>query len=302
MLKICPNTINKPLKKGDEINVINVSSALNDERLLQDGINIFNEWGLKCQTNINQIIGRKWGYLSGDDLTRHKELYSKPNIPLTIFACGGWGAARILERPFPWQRGWFVGYSDVTSILLSRLSLGFHGGIHGPLMTSISKEPDWSKERLKSLLFGEPVPDLKGESWKKGIAKGPLVVANLTVASHLLGSSHIPDLSDAILILEDVGESPYRIDRMLTQWRLAGLLQKLAGIGFGNFKNCINDEDDDSITSFQLDEILQERCHDLEIPILGKLPVGHCEGNAALPQGSHALIDGNNGLLRIFPS
>ena len=91
---------------------------------------------------------------------------------------------------------------------------------------------------MKSLLFGDFVPDLVGQSLNDGIATGPLVIANLTVASHLLGSSNVPDMKGAILVLEDIGEAPYRIDRMLTHWRLTGILHKLAGIGFGTFKNC----------------------------------------------------------------
>ena len=179
-----------------------------------------------------------WGYLSGKDSVRFNSLHPIDPSPLLIFSRGGWGAARLLERSQPWRQGWLLGFSDVTSLLLARLAAGFAGGIHGPLLTSLSNEPDWSKKRLKSLLFNKSVPDLFGEPWKKGIGCGPLVVANLTVASHLLGSSHIPNLEGAILIFEDVGEFPYRIDRMLTQWRLAGILQKLAGVGFGNFHEC----------------------------------------------------------------
>ena len=78
------------------------------------------------------------------------------------------------------------------------------GGIHEPLLSTLAAEPVWSQERLRALLFGEPLADLQGQSWGKGAAKGPLIAANLTVASHLLGSPHMPDLTGAILILEDV--------------------------------------------------------------------------------------------------
>ena len=109
----------------------------------------------------------------------------------------------------------------------------------------------------------------------------------------------MPNLNGAILVLEDIGEAPYRIDRMLTQWRLNGLLQNLAGIGLGNFstpKEEINEQ------LFTIREILQDRCMDLNIPIVANLPVGHCCGNAALPLGWEATINGDKGILSIHPS
>ena len=105
-------------------------------------------------------------------------------------------------------------------------------------------------------------------------------------------------MKGAILILEDVDEEPYRIDRMLTQWRLAGILQNLAGLAFGNFKNCEHIQRDD-YKSFELEEILKERSMDLKIPVLGNLPIGHCHGNAAIPIGRKALLNCKKGILRI---
>jgi len=127
-------------------------------------------------------------------------------------------------------------------------------------------------------------------------------VTNLTVASHLLGSRHIPNLKGAILILEDVGEAPYRIDRMLTQWRLAGLLQELAGLAFGKFTKCESPNNESEKRTFQVQEVLKERSKDLNIPIIGNLPIGHCCGNASLPLGRLALIDANEGRLSLLTS
>ena len=300
MVQVDSYTYAKPLKKGDEVITVAASSALEDDQLLLDGLKVLEGWGLVCRPQF--VTGRNWGYLAGDDLIRYDELHQKETAPLLAFARGGWGSARLLERPQPWKEGWLLGYSDVTSLLLSRLSAGFDGGIHGPLVTSLAREPTWSKERLRSLLFGNLVPDLYGEPWNSGVATGPLVIANLTVGSHLLGSSHIPDLRGSILILEDVGEAPYRIDRMLTQWRLAGLLQGLAGLGFGSFTQCEAPKDEPSNKTFQIQEVLQERSKDLGIPVISNLPVGHGYGNAALPQGRLAKLDGGKGLLSLLPS
>ena len=271
-----------------------------EEESLINGLKVFEEWGLICRPH--NVVGRSWGYLAGTDEIRHEELFSRRSAPLMAFARGGWGAARLLEQHHNWEPGWFLGFSDITSLLLARLSKGFYGGIHGPLVTSLANEPSWSKERLKALLFGGPVPELYGEAWVKGKAQGPLVVANLTVSSHLIGSRHMPNLKDAILILEDTDEAPYRIDRMLTHWRLAGLLKDISGLAFGNFNRCTDSiETDKKEYKFELTEILKERCFDLKIPVVGELPIGHCRGNASLPLGKIALLDGDQGKLIVLP-
>jgi len=296
MIYINPKTKLKPLKKGDTFIVVAASSAIAKESKIIAGKRILESWGLICIHETN-IIERRWGYLAGNDYIRHKELHHKEKASLTIFARGGWGSARLLEKECPWVEGFLLGYSDLTSILLSRLKDGFDGNIHGPLLTSIYDEPEWSRERLRKLLFGENLTDLKGEGWSGGTAKGPILVANLTVASHLIGTKHMPNLQGSILIFEDIGEAPYRIDRMLTQWRLSGLLYKLAGIGFGSFINCDDPEEDDDEEGFTTKQVLKERIKDLNIPAVGELPIGHCKGNAAIKLGSLAKIDGDIGTL-----
>ena len=110
--------------------------------------------------------------------------------------------------------------------------------------------------------------------------------------------SHIPNLKGAILVLEDISEEPYRIDRMLTQWRLNGILQNLAGLAFGSFLNC-EDQEEKTSQKFSINEVLKERSSDLNIPVIADLPVGHCCGNAALPLGWEATINGSKGILSI---
>ena len=300
MVHILPHTYAKPLKTGDEVATVAASSSLDDDTQLIHGLKILESWGLVCRPQF--VSKRHWGYLAGKDIIRLNELHPKVHAPLLAFARGGWGAARLLEYSQPWKTGWLLGFSDVTSIHLSRLSSGFDGGLHGPLLTSLAKEPVWSQQRLQSILFGNSIPDLFGEPWVGGIATGPLVIANLTVGSHLLGSRHMPNLKGAILILEDIGEAPYRIDRMLTQWRLAGLLQGLAGLGFGQFTDCDSPEEKPTKRTFNTQEVLLERSKDLKIPVVGNLPLGHCTGNAALPQGRQATLNGNKGSLSLLSS
>ena len=287
----------EPLKKGDLFHIAATSSPISNSDDLYSGIKVLEEWGLIC--NHIDLIDRSWGYLAGNDEVRFNELHPKSHFPLIAFARGGWGSARLLEKIQPWKEGWMIGFSDLTSILLARLASGVHGGVHGPLITTLGAEPDWSKDRLKSILFGNNIPDIYGEPWGGGISKGPLIVGNLTVLTHLIGTKHLPDLKRSILIIEDIGEEPYRIDRMLTHLRLAGILQQLSGLGFGSFTNCDIDQNNDKKKSFELFEIFKDRTKDLQIPIVSNLPIGHGLGNASLPVGSQAILNGNKGRLSL---
>ena len=295
MIEINQSTKALPLKKGDSISAIAISTQIEETNKIIEGLQIFKNWGLICQDQI--LKEESWGYLAGKDDDRFRKLHKSHPANLITFQRGGWGAARLLERTQPWTNGWVVGFSDLTSILLSRLSAGFDGCIHGPILSSIADEPTWSQDRLRKILFGESIPNLYGESWSNGIAKGQLVAANLTVATHLIGTPHMPNLKGTILVLEDIGEEPYRIDRMLTHWRIAGILEGLAGICFGNFINCEAPKDISKNKTFQLNDILKERVEGLQIPIISGLPVGHSKGNAALPLGREVTINANKGLL-----
>ena len=299
-----PIRLPKPLVSGDSVAVVAASSCLEGEEArarLDAGIAILEGWGLV----VERKPLRSWGYLAGSDQERSADLRTErpgKDPAVSILACmrGGWGSARLLERPLAMGPTWLLGFSDVTSLLWAQVAQGHGGAIHGPLLTSLAAEPAWSQQRLRSLLFGEPLADLAGEGWCPGLAEGPLLVANLTVATHLLGTPHWPDLDGAILVLEDVGEAPYRIERMLTHWRLGGALQRLGGIGLGSFSGC-DDPTPQERSSFSLEEVLRERTADLGIPVVAGLPIGHGDCNAALPLGVRARLDGAGGGLALLP-
>ena len=313
-----------PLRPGDRVRLVAASSALEGLERLEKGIAVLEGWGLAVEAHPAPL--RRWGYLAGADRERRGDLLaSSPDgsalartgggagagagaDQAALLACirGGWGAARLLEQPLALPPSWLLGFSDVTSLLWAQLARGLGGAIHGPLVTSLATEPEWSRQRLRDLLFGHPLADLQGVGWSGGSATGQLVAGNLTVATHLLGTSHWPDLNGAILILEDVGEAPYRLDRLLTHWRLCGALQQLAGIGLGRFTGCDEPDGEPGDTSaeparrFTAEQVLRDRTADLGIPVVAGLPVGHEPGNAALPLGVRARLDGQRGLLQIL--
>ncbi len=315
-----PPALPPPLRPGDRVELVAASSALESAERLEAGGRVLRSWGLELGDGAAPL-GRRWGYLAGRDVERAADLAPElapltpgepagRRVPLLACVRGGWGAARLLpepSRPLPaWLEArsrdqWLLGFSDVTSLLWARWARGWTGGVHGPLLTTLASEPVWSQERLRDLLFGRGVAPLAGEGWVGGRAEGPLLTANLTVATHLLGTPHLPDLRGAIVVFEDVGEAPYRLERMLTHWRLCGALQQLAGLGLGSFSGCVDSDRDGEPEEnrFSAEQVLLERTADLGVPVVANLPVGHTPGNAALPVGAWARLDGDAGRLEV---
>ncbi len=285
-----------PLKPGARIRAVNPGTWMDPDTDLQPLIERCD--AQKWHLEIPATVTRQWRYFSGTDRERISDLaaaWNDPTVDAVLTLGGGWGAARTLEAGFRFPRRpkWSLGFSDTSSLLLAQWAAGLPGGIHG---SSGGTDAQW--QRTVALLRGQPVAPLQGEPRRRGIARGPLVVTNLTVATHLIGTPWLPSLKGAILVLEDVGEAPYRVDRMLTQWRSAGLLEHLAGVACGRFSWA---KDDILPGDFTMEEILEERLGDLGIPLALNLPVGHGRPNQALPLGSQAQLDGQRGLLSLLP-
>ena len=285
-----------PLKPGARIRAVNPGTWMDPDTDLQPLIERCD--AQKWHLEIPATVTRQWRYFSGTDRERISDLaaaWNDPTVDAVLTLGGGWGAARVLEAGFRFPRRpkWSLGFSDTSSLLLAQWAAGLPGGIHG---SSGGTDAQW--QRTVDLLRGRPVAPLQGEPRRGGIARGPLVVTNLTVATHLIGTPWLPSLKGAILVLEDVGEAPYRVDRMLTQWRSAGLLEHLAGVACGRFSWA---KDDILPGDFTMEEILEERLGDLGIPLVLNLPVGHGRPNQALPLGSQAQLDGQRGLLSLLP-
>jgi muramoyltetrapeptide carboxypeptidase len=287
-----------PLQPGDKLCVVAPSGALRELAALQKGVEIWRSHGY--QIELSPAYDQRWGYLAGADEQRRQALraaLADPECKGVLCARGGFGGTRLLED-WHWRFSepkWLVGFSDITSLLWS-LSQQEISGVHGPLLTTIAAEPDWSVQRLMDWVEGRSIAPLTGTGWGGGQTEGMLLPANLTVASHLLHTSAQPDLSNVILAFEDVSEAPYRIDRMLTYWRVLGLFKKVQGIALGRFSQC---QPPATIPSFTVEEVLRDRMGDLGIPIVSDLPFGHDGVNAALPVGVRAVLDGDRGTLTI---
>ncbi len=282
------------LEKGDEIDIVAPASYIEDEEKFKFGIEILEGWGLKVNKSIN--INRKYGYFSANDSQRLIDLENGQNNKLIIFAKGGWGSARLLENDPKWKNSWMLGFSDTCSLLLSKYAKGYLGSIHGPMITTLSEEPSWSLQRLKNLLFEGYVEDIIGEPLIRGIAKGDVIVSNLTIFSYLIGTNHLPNLKDKIIIFEDINEDIYKLDRIFTYLRMSNKFDEIVGLGFGNFfkSEVKNFEEKNSLKN-----LIYERFKKYNIPIVIDLPIGHSNGNACVPLGYDSTLNGNTGTFSV---
>ena len=285
-----------PLHPGDLLYVVAPSGTLREQTAFNQGVEIWRSHGY--QIKLSPGYGDRWGYLAGTDQHRRQQLHaalSDPNCRGILCARGGYGGARLLED---WQWNcadpkWLIGFSDITSLLWGLSQQGV-SGVHAPLLTTLATEPEWSLQRLMDWVQGRSLPALQGVGWGGGITSGLLLPANLTVATHLLHTAVQPDLEGVILAFEDVTEAPYRIDRMLTQWRMIGAFQQVRGIALGRFSQC---EPPPNVPSFTVEEVLRDRLCDLNLPIVSDLPFGHDGVNATLPVGMPVELDGDRGTL-----
>ena len=282
---------------GDTVTALAPSGALKETAVLETGLNIWRSHDYQVKLGLN--YSKRFGYLAGNDNARRealKEAWYDSDCKAILCIRGGYGGARLLEN-WQWNLGsipkWLIGFSDATALLWS-LATKRITSLHAPVLTTLEREPQWSQERMFTYLQTGKLEPLQGKSWQGGTVSGILLPANLTVATHLLKTPLQPTFDGVILALEDVTEYPYRIDRMLTQWRLMGAFAGVKGIALGRFSRC---EPYPGTNSWSVEEVLRDRLNDLDIPIVADLPFGHDGANAVLPVGQRVTLDGDRGLL-----
>jgi muramoyltetrapeptide carboxypeptidase len=239
------------------------------------------------------------GYLAGSDAARLAALtdaLTDPSVHAIVAARGGYGATRLLGAldPALVKRAarWLVGFSDVTALH----ALWWRAGVcsvHGPMVCSLVDASDAVHAAWFDVLEGRGPHALEGLTRVvPGVARGPLVGGNLAVLCALVGTPHMPSLRGAVLLLEDVTERPYRLDRMLTQLRDSGALDGLAGVVLGQFTQC--DAGPDGVTAR---DVLVERLAPLGQPMLEGAAVGHVPDNTPVLLGAEVTLDADRGRL-----
>jgi muramoyltetrapeptide carboxypeptidase len=242
-----------------------------------------------------RILSRS-GYLAGDDQARAIELsraIGDPETRAIVAVRGGYGVTRLLDRvsvaALAAQPKWIVGFSDVTALHAEAWAGGI-ASIHGPHVGTLHRASARDRAAWLAALERPGAP----RRWEgltvvhPGRSSGPLVGGNLTLLESMAASGRLALPAGAILALEDVGERPYRIDRMLTALLLGRHLRDVSGIVLGEFDRC--EPGDDGVTS---EEVLAERTARLGIPVVAGAPFGHGARNEAFVLGQVAVIRGS---------
>ncbi|PPL03763.1 S66 peptidase family protein [Parapedobacter indicus] len=298
-----PNIYPPLIRRGDTVGIITPSSPLVDDRGYALADENFATLGLRVKWGAN--VGKRYGYLAGTDAERIADIermFADPDIKAIVCLRGGSGAARVLDR-LDYQLiarnpKIFLGYSDITAfhqaIYTQTGLITFHGAVANSHWTPMVIR------QFEQLFFDGKLPmytaDRKPNTITGGTAEGRLFGGNLTVLTGIAGSAYFPDFEDGILFLEEIGEEPYRIDRMFSQLALTGALRKIKGFVFGQCTDCRSKNPANSLT---VEQILYDYIRPLGIPAFQGARIGHIDEQFILPIGARVRIDATQGSIHI---
>lgn len=302
----------RALRPGDTVGIVAPAGIISPESV-EEGVAWLKARGFR--TVLGEHLFGRHGYFSGTDEERaadYNAAFANPEIKAVLCARGGYGCMRILDR-IDWdlvrdQPKLFCGYSDITVLhaALQRRTgmITFHGPMpaamgeisyNGPLLQQAMEltmplgEIPWPKP-----VEGAPTPVvLRG-----GVAEGRLVGGNLTLLCALMGTPWEPDFTGRILVVEDLHEVPYRVDRQLVQLLLAGKLQRVAGIVFGDSPTCMGPDGTKNVVTLM--DVLRDLLVPLGVPVVYGFPCGHSPYRATLPLGALARLDADAAALSLM--
>lgn len=298
----------KRLKAGDTIGIVAPASPPNQESLTRS-FAFLESLGLKWK--LGKHVKDVNGYLAGTDdgrLADLEEMFADPEIAGIICAGGGYGSARFADR-LDYQLiqenpKVFWGFSDITFLHTAIANYTDLVTFHGPMLAScVGKETfhELSAKMFRQLFepmelhYSEAISPL--ETLSPGSSSGELTGGNLSLLASGIGTKFEINTKGKLLLIEDVGEEPYRVDNLLNQLRLAGKFSDAAGIVIGDFAKAEPKKE----TSLTLDEVLRHYTADLGKPVVSGFKIGHCEPHFAVPLGSNARLDADQKTLTILP-
>jgi muramoyltetrapeptide carboxypeptidase len=302
-------TIQPPaIKRGDTIAVVAPASPVDRRDGLERGISVLEAMGFRVR--FDERILESFRYLAGEDHARAEELmraFEDPSIQAIIALRGGYGCSRLIplltEKRLRRCQKIFMGFSDLTTLcLFFRRRFGWIT-IHGPMAVSpsLADIPPDQADHLFSLLtdpgYRPALNFAQCESWAPGVAEGELVGGCLSIITASIGTHYEISTEGKILFLEDHGEPPYRIDRMLTHLHLAGKLQSLAGVLLGSFLDCEPTQD-----NYSSSDVLRDILAQLNVPVMANFPAGHGSDNWAIPLGARIRMDADTRTIEFMES
>lgn len=305
---ICP----RHLSPGDTLGIIAPASAPPDPKVVDHAVKVLKRLGFRVKLAPN--VHKRHGFLAGTDRERASDvmrMFTDKKVDAVLCVRGGYGTARLLPmldyKAIRANAKIFVGFSDITSLHCAFLREAKLISFHGPMLVSDfanAEMPEFTVKSFLETLSGKRMGLCDGYAGKtvkilrRGVARGQLVGGNLALLCTTLGTRWRPEFKGRILFLEDIGEQPYRFDRMLTQLLNCGLLQKVAGVVVGLNADC-EDPKAKATTEYRqtLEDVLRERLLPLKIPMVMGLPFGHVAHNGTLPFGIKVELDANRGEL-----
>lgn len=308
-----PATILKPprLKIGDTVGLISPASPINS-RDIEEARRVLAALGLKVKLGAH-LLNRHSLYLAGTDAERAADvnaMFADSSVQAIIAMRGGWGCNRILPlleyNHYRASPKILMGYSDITALLLAIYAQSGIVTFHGPVGTSTWNS--FTVDYLKHVLFNREAitmhnplntqTQIRVETITPGKARGKLVGGNLSVLAAMVGSAYLPSWKQAILFVEEVEEEVYHVDRMLTQLKLAGILEQIGGFVFGQCTDCKPKEQGSLI----LGQVLREHIQPLGIPAWYGSMIGHIKDKFTLPVGIQVEIDASQGTIQMLES
>lgn len=320
------------LRPGDTIAFVAPAGPLNKEKMELARERLL---AMGFQVRAADDLYRETGYLAGSDERRAAELneaFRDKSVAAIFPGTGGYGTTRILDRldydAIRDNPKLLVGFSDITALHIAinqhtglvtfhspnpmwglgnednltpfsahwfwraLLADRYHGSTSGYVITALGDLPATNVLQQEVCKLDRPV------TVRAGTAQGRLIGGNLSLVAALMGTQYEIDTRDKILFLEDVGEAPYRVDRMLCGLRLAGKLDQLSGVMLGQFARRQNEDTTDETTT--IDQVLDEYFSGLGIPVIKNFPMGHHKCNATLPVGVLCELDADQQTIRVL--
>jgi muramoyltetrapeptide carboxypeptidase len=302
----------KKLQKGDLIGIISPASAAADSSHINSGVSYLESFGYRVIVGKN--VGKERGYLAGTDEQRLDDLhdmFKNKEVKAIICLRGGYGAARLLDkinyRLIKANPKIFVGYSDITALQLAFFQKADMITFAGPMLSSNfanEVEPFTEENFWKIVTSNKKIGRInlpKDDSLipiQKGNQIGRIIGGNLTLINSLIGTEYFPSMKNKILFIEEVGETPYRIDRIFNQLKLMKIFEQVNGIIFGAFTDCVENNPDKR--SLSIGEVIEDYFEKIKKPIAYNLPHGHIPKLLTIPQGIRVKLNASRGFMEFL--
>lgn len=303
----------KKLQKGDVIGIISPASSPDDLTKIEKGVKYLEKLGYRVEVGKN--VGKERGYLAGEDSERLEDFHSmfrNKFVKAIISVRGGYGSARLIDKInyklIKQNPKIFVGYSDITALQNAIFSQTGLITFAGPMLAvdfwqeevnSFTEEHFWkmitSNKKVGKLCNPS---DEKFFILSKGSAKGRILGGNLAVLTTLLGTKYFPKMKGEILLVEDIGEPPYRVDRFFNHLRLANVLNSVSGVILGRFVDCY--ENDPTKKSLTLNQVIIDFLENIRKPVIYNFKHGHISENITVPFGLKCNLNASRGIVEIL--